>query len=171
MYGIVLMVAMASGGQAADSCGWCAAGWGYGWDCWDCCRPRCGCCGYVIPGLAGYGYGTGAAKLSAEEQKKWDDYVASLDSENDRKDVGKLWSRADLGARRQLIAKIPEPMKPEVEKKTIEKPKPLSAEEIKRWGEYVSTLKGEKKKEAEESWRKADLEGKRKLLSTVPDKD
>jgi hypothetical protein len=117
------------------------------------------------------GWGTGVPQVSAEEQKKWDDYVASLDNVDDRRDVSDLWARADLGARRQLMAKIPPPVRDEPDTKEIEKPKELSPEEIKKWQDYVDTLKGEPKKKAEDSWRKADLAGKRKLLEKVPDKD
>jgi hypothetical protein len=116
--------------------------------------------------------GTGGPpeQLPADLQKKWDDYVASLDTEDDRKDVSGLWDRADLSARRKLIEKIPPPMKDD---KELEKPKPLpplSAEEMKRWDDYVATLKGEEKKKAEDAWRTADLEGKRKLLRAIPDR-
>ncbi len=179
MYGIVLMAAMTSGGQAADCVGyhgapvchgsWCGAGWGHSTSCRDCCPPRCGCCGYVIPGLAGYG--PGAPSLPAAEQKKWDDYVASLNNDDDRKDLGDLWNKADIGARRKLVSKIPPPMQIEEEKKEVVKEKPLSAEEIKQWEEYVQTLKGDAKKKAEDAWRKADLAGKRKMIATIPEKD
>ena len=68
--------------------------------------PR-SCCGRVVP--AQLGWGTGAPLVSAEEQKQWDDYVASLDNPEDKRAVSDLWARADLGARRQLIAKLREP--------------------------------------------------------------
>jgi hypothetical protein len=169
MYGIVLMVALGGSAEApgyynggcwpAYAGVWC----GYGY-----CPLRLGCCGMVTPGQLGWGYG--APQVSAAEQNKWDDYVASLDNVDDRRDVSDLWARADLGARRQLLEKIPPPVKEDADTKEIEKPAPLSAEEIKKWKDYVETLKGEAKKQAEDNWTKADLAGKRKLLDKVPDR-
>ncbi len=171
MYGIVLMVAMTSGGQAAEYQDCRCGGWGYAAACWEGAWPSSGCCGVVKLGLANYGYGSGTPSVSAVEQKKWDDYVASLDNVDDRKDMGELWTKADLSARRQLIAKIPPPMKPEVEKKPVEKEKPLSAEEIKRWDAHVRKLTGDQKKRAVDSWDKADVAGKRKLLAGLPERE
>jgi hypothetical protein len=171
MYGIVVMVALSSGAQSANGCGWgCGPAYDGGWcGYWGVgCRSNY-CCGVVTP--AQLGWGNGAPTVSAEEQKKWDDYVASLDHADDRRDVNYLWARADLGARRQLLEKIPPPVKEEADSKEIEKEKPLSAEEIKKWDEYVDSLKGDAKKKAEEDWRKANLAGKRKLLDKVPDKE
>jgi hypothetical protein len=111
MYGIVVILALGSGAQAADCCGWgnAPAYWG-GWNGYW--APRC-CsrygCGKVTP--AQVGWGTSAPQVSAEEQKKWDDYVASLDNYDDQRAVNDLWERADLGARKKLISKIPPPIK------------------------------------------------------------
>ena len=127
MYGIVVVLALSSGAASANGCwncgpaydgGWCGY-WGWG------CRSNY-CCGKVTP--AQLGWGNGAPQVTAEEQKKWDDYVASLDHADDRRDVSYLWDHADLGARRQLLEKIPPPVREEPERKEIEKEKPKDKE-------------------------------------------
>jgi hypothetical protein len=192
VYSIVLTAAMMSGGHSADLLvhGWHAgdgfSGWGYegfygssygygngccGCGGWVACG---GCCGAVTPWLLP------GPTVTRAEQKKWDDYVASLDSEDDKREVSDLWERATVDARRQLLEKIPAPYgekkgEKEVEKKVEKKVKgpgkPLSAAEQKKWDDYVKTLKGEKKDEAEESWKKAGPAEKRRLLREIPEKE
>jgi hypothetical protein len=164
VYSIVLMTALVSGGQAANSFGYSGH---YGWGCWGCwgcggCYGwgSCyGCCGTVTPWLMP------GPSLPAAEQKKWDDYVSLFDSDDDKKELNDLWTRADITARWELIKKIPVLPPP---KEEAEKDKPLSAEEKKKWDAYVKKLKGEKKQQAEEAWEKADLKGKRKLIEGIP---
>jgi hypothetical protein len=167
VYSIVLMTALASGGQAANYFGY--HGHYGGWGCWGCYGySSCygcsgwgsgyGCCGTVTPWLLP------GPTIPAAEQKKWDDYV-SLFEGDDRKDLDDIWARADVTARLELVKKIPPP--PDKEEKDM----PLSAEEKKKWVDYVKKLKGEKKQDAEDAWEKADLKGKRKLIKGIPDKE
>jgi hypothetical protein len=136
MYGIVVMVALSSSAQIADCVGWgCASEYGGGYGGWDLCPycpPRCGC-GRVVP--AQVGWGTGVPQVSAAEQKRWDDYVASLDNVDDRQAVSDLWTRADLGARRQLLTKIPPPVKLDEDstekEKELPKPEKIKPEKTK----------------------------------------
>ncbi len=134
MYGIVVMMALSRGAQSAEGVGWgCSSEYvgGYGgWDLCPYCPPRCGC-GRVVPAQVGWGTGV-VAQVSAAEQKRWDDYVASLDNVDDRQDVRDLWARADLGARRQLLAKIPPPVKPDEDAPEKELPKPEKAKPEKK---------------------------------------
>src|SRR5579859_2932578 len=106
MYGIVVMVALGSSVQAADCyhCGWSYAPAYVGGWCDGPCGPHCFGCGKVTP--AQVGWGTSAPQVSAEEQKKWDDYVAALDNVEDQRAVSDLWARAEISARRKLLAKI-----------------------------------------------------------------
>jgi hypothetical protein len=168
MYGIVVMVALSTSAQAAEcySRGCAPANYGGGWGHY---AIRRACCGMVTPSQLGWG--TGAPQVSAAEQKKWDEYVASLDRPEHQSAVSYLWDHADLGARRKLLTKIPPPIVEDGDTKEIEKPEPLSDDEMQKWKEYVGSLKGEAKKKAETEWAKADLAGKRKLLDKIPDKE
>jgi hypothetical protein len=183
VYSIVVMAALMSGGESSQfGRGWygsydCIGGYGsygyygcygcYGWGgCYGCYGwGSCGgCCGVVTPGIPP------GPTLTPAEQKKWFDYVTSLE-DDERQEVMWLWNRADLGARRQLLAKIVEKLPPPEAappEKKIEKDKPLTEAEQEKWDAYVNKLTGEKKKTAMENWKKADLAGKRKLLEAIP---
>lgn len=161
MYGIVLMMALSGSGQAMAGCPACGYGGGlYGWNFGPCCP--CGwvsCCGVVLlPRPSALG------ETSAEEQKTWDEYVDAL-RDDEQPAMIDAWRQADPPARRKLLANLAEL------KKALGKDKPadegLTEAEQKKWDAHVAKLKGEKKKEAEEKWKKADLKAKRKMLEDL----
>jgi hypothetical protein len=170
MYSVVVFAAIVSGGQAADTFahhGWhgCYGGcyayswsgygcWGYSCRGWNGCNGCYGCCGAVTPWLIP------APTVTSAELKQWNDYLARLDYE-DQRDLTDLWSRADLGARRKLLTLIP----------VAHEDKPLTAAEQKRWDDYVKTLAGDKKKQAEENWKKATPPEKRRMLEKIPPRE
>jgi hypothetical protein len=186
MYGIVLMAALAGSGEApaghkhavwdgyygyygpTDNVGWwfvnpfhhsCT---GYtGWVGGSCC----GCCGHVIPGLAGYGP---PPTVSAADQKKWDDYVSLFTTEQDTTYLKELWQQADKAGRTRLVAMIPSPEETKRDPKKVEE-KPLTPAEQMRWNAYIKTLEGAARKQQIDAWNKADLKGKRDLLKKIPD--
>jgi hypothetical protein len=100
-----------------------------------------------------------------EEHKTWCEYVDLLrDDEADA--MIDVWQQADPPTRRKLLARLAEL------KKALGQDKPpeeagLTEAEQKKWSAHLSKLKGEKKKEAEEKWKKADLKAKRKMLEDL----
>jgi hypothetical protein len=176
MYGVVLMAALVSGGEVAGgySCNGC--GYGYGYAAWGgACLGPCLPTGLHSGGRFWLGLFEGwqvGKPLSAEEEKRWRDYVERLEG-IDRQNMDAVWASADVSAKRKLLELLAEMEKKWAAKGVEEAPAeaPLSAEEQKKWDAYVKKLEGDKKKEAEERWKKADVKGKREILKTLPKED
>jgi hypothetical protein len=89
-----------------------------------------------------------------------------------------VWQRATPEARRLLLLKLRDvegeaaAYRAKVEQeRAIERYKienrPLTEEERELWRTYLNKLKGDKRKEALERWRKADNRGKRLFLKEI----
>jgi hypothetical protein len=176
MYGVVLMMALTGAGQGTGCCvvngyaggiGCGAWGWGWGWG----TPPGMGygrlvspvntCCGVVLPPAP-------ASDLTTkEEAQTWDEYVALLEG-HEKAEMIQVWQKATVEGRRKLLEKLAA-MRKQVEEETEkeEAGEPLTAEEMKKWEDYVKTLKGERKKEMEEKWQKANNKGKRQILEKI----
>jgi hypothetical protein len=180
MYGLVLMMAMTGAGQGpgsyvvngyAGGClvngspavvwrGWAGTppGQGYGY----LVTPVHTCCGVVLPPMP-----AGGEQISKPECLAWEGYVNELEGA-EKADMICLWLKADTGARRKLVmmlSALRQKVKEEQEKE--EGNAPLTEAEQKKWDTYLEKLKGDKKKEAEEKWQKADNKGKRKMLEAL----
>jgi hypothetical protein len=180
MYGVVLMAALASGTQVAGGHGWygyngCGCGYGYGngygWNvglCLGPCLPTGPHSGgrFWLGLFDGWQVGT---TLSAEEEKAWADYVGRLEGQ-DKENMERVWQTSDPASKQKLLNRLAE-MEKKWGSKEADKPAPeeapLSAAELNKWDAYLKALDGEKKKEAEEKWAKADLAGKREMLKTL----
>lgn len=183
MYGVVLMLAMTGTGAGAGShavagyaggipqagglaaaAPWPAYQWwggppghGYGF----LVTPVCTCCGVVMPPVPA------EFTTSPPEDKAWELYVNELQG-NEKKEMICLWLRADVHGRRELLKKLSLLRRQVEEERERDDPnRPLSNDELKRWEEYVGKLKGDRRKEAEEAWKKADNRGKRELLAEI----
>jgi hypothetical protein len=172
MYGLVLMMAMTGGAQGPGICvvnGY-AGGWGWG------TPPGMGygylvtpvhtCCGVVLPPMP-----AGGETISQDEAQAWDTYINSLEGD-EKADMMCVWFKADTCARRKLVSKLValrQQVKEEQEKE--EGGAPLTEEEEKKWQSYLDKLKGDRKKEMEEKWKKADNKGKRQLLEEIDDEE
>jgi hypothetical protein len=185
MYAIVVLTALAAPGQAPCL----ASGYGPGYGCgyaYGCglgyggvyahgygnFRPVInGCCGVVLPPA------WAADPTPWHESKAWYDYVMQLEG-YERDDMIHVWQRATPEARRLLLLKLRDvegeaaAYRAKVEQeRAIERYKienrPLTEEEREWWRTYLGKLKGDKRKEAQERWRKADNRGKRLFLKEI----
>jgi hypothetical protein len=125
-------------------------------------HPYCSCCGIVLPPAPAY-----EEQTCRDEQLIWEEYLNALDFD-ERREMTCLWQHADAQGRRELLKKLSlmrQQLKEEQEKGDPNRP--LTDEELKRWDEYVKTLKGKERREAEEAWKKADNREKREMLAEI----
>jgi HEAT repeat protein len=95
----------------------------------------------------------GPGGLTAEQQKTWSDYLATLSP----------------AARKKAKAEMAKAASPEDKRKLVAEVKPLTEAELKKWADYLKTLTDPKdKKDAEDEWKKAKTPAeKRKLLKEI----
>ena len=185
MYAIVVMAALAGPGQVPGP--YLVSGYGPGYGCgygyvlgfggtyahgYGNFRPVInGCCGVVLPPS------WAPDPTPWHEGKAWFDYVMQLEG-YERDDMIHVWQRATPEARRVLLLKLRDvegeaaAYRAKVEQeRAIERYKienrPLTEEERELWRTYLNKLKGDKRKEALERWRKADNRGKRLFLREI----
>jgi hypothetical protein len=186
MYAMVMMAALAAPGCGHGGCGY-GNGFGDGY----------GFFGYGF-GVYAHGYGDAFPSYSScggqflppswpddptpdAEWRTWFAYVKELDGD-EKEDMTRIWFAATPEARRKLLAKLP-PLKKAAddyrarvekersEQKKKEQNRPLNEDEIQAWEAHIGKLMGDKLKDAQEKWKKADNRGRRLLLQEARDSE